>query len=112
MAEPFDFAKPGTALFAMFGTLYSAYVRGLAHLAAKQGAEAAREFQKIIDRPGLVLADPVGAVARLQLARALVLAGQPEKAKEAYSEFLELWNHADPEIPILQQARAELAKLH
>ena len=76
-----------------------------------QGAEAAAEFRKILDHPGIVISDPVGAVARLQLARAYVLMGDPVKAKPAYQDFLRLWKGADPDIPILQQANAEYAKL-
>jgi eukaryotic-like serine/threonine-protein kinase len=86
-------------------------VRGEAHLAARQGAEAAAEFQKILDHRGIVFADPVGAVARLQIGRALALAGDKTKAKTAYQDFLTLWKDADPDIPILKQAKAEYAKL-
>jgi hypothetical protein len=95
----------------MFGTLYPTYARGLAHLGLRQGAAAAREFQKIVDHPGLVLADPVGAVARLQLGRALALTGDSGKARVAYQDFLTLWKDADPDLPILWQARAEFARL-
>jgi serine/threonine protein kinase/tetratricopeptide (TPR) repeat protein len=96
---------------ALFGALYPVYVRGEAHLAAQQGAEAAADFQKIIDHRGIVVSDPVGAMARLQLGRALVLSGDKTKAKAAYQDFLALWNDADPDIPILKQANAEYAKL-
>jgi eukaryotic-like serine/threonine-protein kinase len=94
-----------------YGVLYSAYVRGQAYLMAGRGAEAAAEFQKIFDRPGIVFADPVGVMARLQLARALVMPGDTAKAKAAYRDFLTLWKDADPDIPILIQAKAEYAKL-
>jgi hypothetical protein len=86
-------------------------VRGEGHLAAHQGAEAAAEFQKILDHRGIVVSDPVGALARLQLGRAFALSGDPTKAKTAYQDFLTLWKDADPDIPILKQARAEYAKL-
>jgi hypothetical protein len=86
-------------------------VRGLAHLAAHQGAEAAAEFQKIIDHRSIVISDPIGALAHLQLGRALVLSGDKTKAKTAYNDFLTLWKDADPDIPIFREAKAEFAKL-
>ena len=69
------------------------------------------EFQKILDHRGIVLNDPIGALARLQLGRALALSGESTKAKTAYQDFLVLWKDADPDIPILKQAQAEYAKL-
>jgi hypothetical protein len=78
---------------------------------AGRAQEAAAEFQRILDHRGVVLADPVGALAHLQLARALELAGDKNKAKAAYQEFLTLWKDADPDIPILKQAKADYAKL-
>ncbi len=93
------------------GTLDSVYVRGLAYLAAHQGAEAAGEFQKILDHRGIVLSDPIGALAHLQLGRAYALSGDKSKAKSAYQDFLTLWKDADPDIPALKQAKAEYAKL-
>ena len=84
---------------------------GLAFLKAKQGSEAAVEFRKIIDHRGIVGPDPIGALAHLQLGRALVLAGEPAKAKTAYQDFLALWKEADKDIPILIAAHAELAAL-
>jgi hypothetical protein len=71
-----------------------------------------RNSRKFLDHRGIVFADPVGAVAHLQLARALVLSGDTAKAKTAYQGFLSLWKDADPDIPILKQAKAEYAKLH
>jgi len=87
-------------------------VRGQAYLALHQGAEAAAEFQKILDHRGLVLCDPVGALAHLQLGRAYAISGDRTKAKAAYQDFLTLWKNADPDIPILHQAKAEYAKLN
>ena len=95
----------------LFGALYPIYVRGEAHLAAHRGPEAATEFQRILDHRGIVGSDPIGALARLQLGRALVLSGDTIKAKSAYQDFLTLWKDADPNIPILSQARSEYAKL-
>ena len=92
-------------------SLYPAYVRGEAYLAAHQGREAALEFQKILDHRGLVLNQIIGALAHLQIARAYAVEGDPAKAKAAYKDFLALWKDADPDIPILKQAKAEYAKL-
>jgi ATP/maltotriose-dependent transcriptional regulator MalT len=94
------------------GSLYVIYMRGQAYMAGRRGAEAAAEFQKIISHIGVVSNDPTIVVtARLQLARALALSGDRGKAKSAYEDFLNLWKDADPDIPILQQATAEHAKL-
>jgi tetratricopeptide (TPR) repeat protein len=96
---------------ALFGALYPVYIRGEAHLAAHQGAQAAIELQKILDHRGIVNSDPIGALAHLQLGRAFVLSGDKAKAKIAYEDFFKLWKDADPDIPILKQARAEYANL-
>jgi eukaryotic-like serine/threonine-protein kinase len=93
------------------GNLYPAYVRGEAYLAAHRGAEAAAEFQKIIDHRGIVIFDPEGAMAYLQLGRAQALSGDKSKARSAYQDFLTLWKDADPDIPVLKEAKAEYAKL-
>jgi len=110
-ALSYDLAMPGTAFFAKFGGLYPAYVRGLAYLQAARGWEAATEFQKVLDHRGIVLADPISALAHMQLGRAFVISGDGAKAKNSYQDFLTLWNNADADIPVLQQARAEFAKL-
>jgi len=108
---PYDLAMPGTAFFAKFGGLYPAYVRGQAYQEAGRGREAAAEFQKVLDHPGIVLADPIGALAHLQLGRALASLGETEKARSAYQDFLTLWKAADTDIPILKQASAEYTTL-
>jgi serine/threonine protein kinase/Flp pilus assembly protein TadD len=90
---------------------YPVYVRGQAYLAAHQGTEAAAEFQKILDHRGVVVNNPIGALAHLGLARAYAMASDTAKAKAAYNDFLMLWKDADPDIPILKQAKAEYAKL-
>jgi eukaryotic-like serine/threonine-protein kinase len=95
----------------LFGALYPVYVRGEALLAAHQGAQAAVEFQKILDHRGIVESDPIGALAHLQLGRAFALAGDKTRAKAAYQDFLTLWKDADPDIPVLREAKAEYAKL-
>ena len=92
--------------------MYPVYVRGQAYLSAKQGTAAVVEFQKIIDHRGLVENCPTGALAHLGLARAYVLAGDNAKAHAAYNDFLTLWKDADPDIPILKDAKAEAASLH
>ena len=93
------------------GGLHSAYVRGEAFIAAHRYAEAAAEFQKILDHRGIVGLDPIGALAHLQLGRLYVLSGDKPKAKPAYDAFLMFWKDADLDIPILKQAKAEYAKL-
>ena len=80
--------------------------------AARQGTEAVREFQKILDHRGAVVSDPIQTLAQLQIGRAYVRSGDKTKAKAAYQVFLSLWKNADPDIPILQQAKAEYARLH
>lgn len=109
-AAPFDLAIPGS-WSAFFGNLYPVYLRGVAHLAHRSGAEAAAEFKKILNHPGLVFTDPAGVVARLQLARSFVVAKDTARARSAYQDFLAFWKDADPDIPILKQARLELAAL-
>ena len=93
------------------GGLHSAYVRGEALVAAHRYAAAAAEFQKILDHRGIVGADPIGALAHLQLGRAFALSGDQNKAKAAYQDFLALWKDADPDIPILRTAKAEYVRL-
>lgn len=91
--------------------LYPAFVRGGAFLAARRGNEAAAEFQKIIDQRGLVQNEPIGALAHLGLGRAYNLQQDSGRARAAYQDFLTLWKDADPDVPILKQAKAEYAKL-
>jgi hypothetical protein len=86
-------------------------LRGLAYLAEKQGVPAAREFQKILDHSGIVGNEPIGALARLGLGRAYALSADIAKSKTAYRDFFTLWRDADPDIPILKEAKAEYAKL-
>jgi hypothetical protein len=93
------------------GTLYPVYVRGQAELLLHHGSEAAVEFQKFLDHPGIVLNYHTGALAHLGLSRAYVLQGDTANARAAYREFLTLWKDADPDIPVLIAAKAEYAKL-
>ena len=91
--------------------LYPVFVRGEAYLAAHQGKEAAAEFQNILDHPGVVTNEPIGAPTHLQIGRAYTMQGDTAKAKAAYQDFLTLWIDADRDIPILIAAKAEYAKL-
>jgi tetratricopeptide (TPR) repeat protein len=91
--------------------VYPVYFRGQAYLAEKNGDAAAAEFQKILDHAGVVGNEPIGALAHLGLGRAYALSGNTVKAKTEYQDFLTLWKDADPNIPLLTQARAEYAKL-
>jgi len=108
VATPLELAGPSALPVA---TIYPAYVRGQAYLAAGDGKRASAEFQKLTDHAGLVLNFPLGALAHLGLARAYNRSGDLEKARQAYQDFLTLWKEADPHIPILKEAKAEYAKL-
>jgi hypothetical protein len=107
-AAPYELGGNQTLNF----VLYPIYLRGQAYLAARQGTAAAAEFQKILDHPGVVRNEPIGALTRLQLGRAYALSGDTAKAKSAYNDFLTLWKEADPDVPILKAAKAEYAQLH
>ncbi len=112
-AAPYDLAVPGTAFWAgasFFGALYPVYVRGLAYSRMGRHREAAVEFQKILDHPGIMLNDPIGPLARLQLARALRASGDPAKAAAVYKDLLAIWKDADPGVAAVQEARTEAAK--
>ncbi|MGA8154395.1 MAG: protein kinase [Terriglobales bacterium] len=108
VATPLDLNVPSSTYSTC---LYPIYLRGEADLAAGQGSTAAGEFQKVLDHRGLVWNCVVGAMARLQLGRAYAMAGDKAKAKSAYLDFLTLWKDADPDIPVLKEAKAEYAKL-
>ncbi len=109
-AAPYEFGASRANDF-VGTTMFPVYVRGEAYLASRQGSKAAAEFQKILDHRGLVLNRPIGALAHLGLGRAYVLQGDTVKAKTAYEDFLKLWKDADPDIPVLRQAKAEYARL-
>jgi len=112
IARPYELAVNGLN-FPQFtlGGLHSAYVRGEAFIATDRFTEAAAEFQKILDHRGIVGADPIGALAQLQLGRAYAASGDSAKAKARYDAFLALWKDADPDIPILKSAKAEYRRL-
>jgi tetratricopeptide (TPR) repeat protein len=112
VAGPHELGIPRSSVSGLFGALYPVYVRGQAYLAANKAAEASAEFQKILEHPGIVVSDPIAALAHLQLGRAYALSGDVAKAKSAYRDFLRLWEDADSEIPILKQAKVEYGKLN
>ena len=92
-------------------SLASAFMRGNAYLTSHRSGEAAAEFQRILDHPGVVGSAPWGALAHIGLARAYALQGDTAKARAAYQDFFTLWKDADPDVPIFQKAKAEYAKL-
>jgi eukaryotic-like serine/threonine-protein kinase len=106
-ALPYELGQPPPVT----STMYPAYIRGLAYLAEKNGPPATVEFQKFLDHPGIVQNFLLGSLARLQLGRAYAMAGEIAKAKTAYQDFFTLWKEADPDIPILKEAKSEYAKL-
>jgi tetratricopeptide (TPR) repeat protein len=107
VSAPYELGQATVVSFCLYGV----YLRGEAFLATNQGSAAAAEFQRIIDHPGLVANEPIGALAHLGLGRAYVLMEDKSKGKSAYQDFLTLWKEADPGIPILKEAKAEYAKL-
>jgi tetratricopeptide (TPR) repeat protein len=111
-AAPYELGWQGFSSGGFCGSLFVIYMRGQAYLAAHRGTDAAAEFQKIIEHIGVVSNDPTIVIAaHLQLARAWALSGYRDKAKSVYEDFLKLWKDADPDIPILKQARAEHERL-
>lgn len=120
-ASPYELGMTTESVYG-WTAMYPVYARGEAYLAAHQGSEAAAEFQKILDHPGIVLNEPIAALAQLELGRAYALEAQSlsgadagaarAKARGAYQDFLILWKNADTDIPVLQQAKLEYAKLN
>jgi len=104
--EQYDFSGPSPG-----HNLYAPYIRGLAYLQAKQPAQAQTQFQKVLDHPGLAGGSIVIPLSQLGLARAAILANDTAKARTAYQDFFALWKDADPDVPILIQAKSEYAKL-
>jgi len=101
----------GAPQYMSFLSLYPVYLHGQAYLVARDGQQAAAEFQKIASHPGIVQNEAIGALAHLGLGRAYALTGDSGKARAAYQDFLALWKDADPDVPILKQAKAEYARL-
>jgi len=108
-AAPYDLGAPGSSTF--WTSLYPIYVRGEAYLAAGDGGKAAAEFQKIADWPGVVVNEPIAALAQLGLGRAYVKAGDVKKGRKAYDKFFAMWNGADSGISIMHEAQWEYEKL-
>ena len=107
---PYELGVPATWA-GFFGNLYPIYFRAEAYLAAKRDSEAAAEFQRILDHPGIVFADPVGVMARLGLARARAARADKSQAGRAWNDFLTFWKNADSDIPIYRKTRAEYLSL-
>jgi tetratricopeptide (TPR) repeat protein len=107
--QPYDLGQP---LQIIPMTMYSVWVRGQAYLQLKRGEEAAAEFQKFVDNPGLMQNQPTAALAYLGLGRAFAVQGNSIKAKQAYQEFFKLWKDADTDVPVLKEAKTEFATLH
>jgi len=95
----------------LLGHMEAVWLRGQAYLMLRNGDAAVTEFQKILDHRGIVMLDPVGVLAHIGLGRAYALQGDTAKARAAYQDFLTLWKDADPDIPILKEAKAEYARL-
>jgi serine/threonine protein kinase/tetratricopeptide (TPR) repeat protein len=108
-AEPYELGEPPPQLFS--GLLYPVYIRGESYLSLRQGSSAANEFQKFLVHRGIVVNCPLGALAYLGLARSYTLQADTTRAHAAYQNFFAVWKDADPDIPILKQAKAEYAKL-
>jgi eukaryotic-like serine/threonine-protein kinase len=87
------------------------YVRGLAYLGERKPADAAAEFQFIMQHRSFDLYSPLVALSHLQLARAWAQQGETPKTRQAYQDFFAFWKDADPDIPILKEAKAEYEKL-
>jgi tetratricopeptide (TPR) repeat protein/predicted Ser/Thr protein kinase len=111
IARQYELAANGLNFSFYLGGLHSAYVRGEAFIAMHRYAEAAAEFQKILNHRGIVGLDPIGALAQLQLGRVYRLSGDSAKAKSAYQGFLRLWKNADADLSVLKQAKAEYTRL-
>ncbi|MBB5061181.1 tetratricopeptide (TPR) repeat protein [Granulicella aggregans] len=108
---PSELGSPQSSFDGFYGGLYPIYVRGLAYLMLHRGSDAANEFRKVLDHPGIVANDPIGALANLQLGRAYVQSGDLVRAQAAYRDFLTVWSSADQKLPILKQSQLELARI-
>ncbi len=105
-ATPYEFGAQS------IGYLYPAYLRGEAYLKAGQAQQAVAEYGKVTGHPGIVLNFVTGALARLQLARAQAMSGDHGAARKSYQDFLSAWKEADPDVPILEAAKAEYQRLN
>ena len=108
---PYELGSPQSSFDGFYGVLYPIYVRGLAYLMLHRGSDAASEFRKILDHPGIAANDPIGALANLQLGRAYVQSGDIIRARAAYKDFNTLWKNSDPELPLWKQSRLEFTRI-
>jgi tetratricopeptide (TPR) repeat protein len=108
---PYALGTPPSAFLGLYGTLYPTLVRGLSYQALHRGAEAAQAFQEIVDHPALTGSDPIGALAYLELGRALAGSDEQVRAKAGYAEFLSLWKDADLDLPTWAAAKSEYSRL-
>ncbi len=108
---PYELGSPQSSFSGFYGVLYPVYVRGMAYLMMHRGNDASTEFRKVLDHPGIVANDPIGALAHLELGRAYVQSGNSVGAQAAYKDFLALWNAADQDLPLLKQSRLEFARI-
>ena len=111
-AIPYELGSPRCAVVGFYGSLYPILFRGQAYLAAHNGPEAAREFEKLLDHRGVMIGDPVSVLAHYGMARSYALSGDPGDARKQYQQFLTLWKDADADLPVLRTAKAELTRLH
>jgi tetratricopeptide (TPR) repeat protein len=108
-AAPYEFGASWNSGLTI--SMYPVYVRGMAYLQAGKGAQAVTEFQKIVERPGVVVSESIATLAYLGLARGYAMNGEAAKAKSAYEEFFQLWKDADGDVPVLKAARAEYGRI-
>ncbi|WP_353072029.1 winged helix-turn-helix domain-containing protein [Tunturiibacter gelidoferens] len=108
---PYEMGSPRSSQTAYFGSLYPVFFSGEAFLAAHKGSEAAKEFEKILAHPGIMIGDPVFVLSHIGLARSYALAGEFAKARVQYEKFFALWKNADTDCPILKRAEAEYRNL-
>ena len=109
-AAPYELSQDSNLTF--MWAMYPVYIRGQAYLLAHKPGPAAEEFRKVLDHPGIVQNGVFGALSRLQLARAKVMMGDRDGGRKQYQDFLSLWKDADPDVPLLREAKAEYAKLN
>ncbi len=107
-ATPYELGLAASSNYSTY--MYPVYMRGQSYLAARQGSAAAAEFQRILNWPGVVSNEPIGALAHLGLARARTMNNEPAEARTSYNNFLSLWKNADSSFPFLSAVQAEAPK--
>jgi Flp pilus assembly protein TadD len=107
-ATPYELGLAASSNYSTY--MYPVYMRGQSYLAARQGSAAAAEFQRILNWPGVVSNEPIGALAHLGLARARAMNNEPAEARTSYNNFLSLWKNADSSFPFLSAVQAEAPK--